>query len=142
MGLIIALLIASIAVSVGLYFMELHIELDGKKEYIIKDGLVKELMAEAVADPDPNSFIIDTDSQKIIMGRVIVGKSHIGGFWFPYKVQVLAKEYNQRQTQEDWGYDVGYVTRFSKDYIAIRDLLKKPKTNIEKTQREKLNLNK
>jgi hypothetical protein len=75
------------------------------------------------------------------MDRVIVGKTY-SEFWFPYKVQVLAKEYNQRQTQEDWGYDVGYVTRFSKDYIAIRDLLKKPKTNIEQTQREKLNLNK
>jgi hypothetical protein len=141
MGIIITLLIAGIATSVGLYFVELHVELDGKREYIIKDGLVKELMAKAIADPDPNSFIIDIESQKIMMDRVIVGKTY-SEFWFPYKVQVLAKEYNQRQTQEDWGYDVGYVTRFSKDYIAIRDLLKKPKTNIEQTQREKLNLNK
>jgi hypothetical protein len=142
MGLIIALLIAGIAVSVGLYFMELHIELDGKKEYVLKDGLVKELMAEAVADPDPNSFIIDTDSQKIMMGRAVVGKSYIGGFWFPYKVVVTAKDIMERQTQKDWGYDVGYVTRYSKDYYAIRGLLKKTKTSIEKTQREKLNLNK
>jgi hypothetical protein len=141
MGIIITLLIAGIATSVGLYFVELHVELDGKREYIIKDGLVKELMAKAIADPDPNSFIIDTESQKIMMGRVIVRKTY-SEFWFPYKVQVLAKEYNQRQTEEDWGYDVGYVTRFSKDYIAIRDLLKKSKTNIEQTQRQKLNLNK
>jgi hypothetical protein len=142
MGLIIALLIAGIATSVGLYFVELHVELDGKKEYVLKDGLVKELMAKAVADPDPNSFTVDTESQKIMMGRVIVGKFYTDGFWFPYKVQVLAKEYNQRQTDEDWGYDVGYVTRFSRDYVAIRDLLKKSKTNIEQTQRKKLNLNK
>ena len=142
MGLIIALLIAGIVILVGLYFMELHIELDGKKEYILKDGLVKELMAKAVADPDPNSFIIDTDSQKIMMDRAVVRKSFIGGFWFPYKVEVLAKEYSQRQTQDDWGYDVGYVIRFSKDYYTVRDLLKKSKTSIEKTQRQKLNLNK
>ena len=142
MGLIIVLLIASIIISVVLYFMEFHIELDGKKEYILKDGLVKELMAKAVADPDPNSFIIDTDSQKIMMDRAVVRKSFIGGFWFPYKVEVLAKEYSQRQTQDDWGYDVGYVIRFSKDYYTVRDLLKKSKTSIEKTQRQKLNLNK
>jgi hypothetical protein len=141
MGLIIVLLIAGIVASVVLYFIELHIELDGKKEYILKDGLVKELMAKAVADPDPNSFIIYTDSQEITMGRVIVRKTY-SGFWFPYKVKVLAKDFTQRRTQEDWGYDVGYVTRFSKDYTAIRDLLKKTKTSIEQTQREKLNLNK
>jgi hypothetical protein len=142
MGLIIVLLIAGIVASVGLYFVELHVELDGKKEYVLKDGLVKELMAKAVADPNPDSFIIDTDSQKIMMDRVVIKKSFMGGFWFPYKVEVIAKTYSQRQTLEDWGGDVGYVTRFSKDYVAIRDLLKKSKTNIEQTQRQKLNLNK
>lgn len=141
MGLIIALLIAGVIFSVSIYFMELYVELDGNKEHIIKDGLVKELMAKTVADPDPNSFIIDTESQKIMMGRVIVRKTY-SGFWFPYKVVVTAKDFHERQNQEDWGYDVGYVTRYSKDYYAIKNLLKKSKTNIEQTQREKLNLNK
>jgi hypothetical protein len=142
MGFIIGLLIIGMSVLGVLYLLEFHIELDGDRENIIKDGLVKELMAKAVADPNPDSFIIDTDSQKIMMDRVVIKKSFMGGFWFPYKVEVIAKTYSQRQTLEDWGDDVGYVTKFSKDYYSIRDLLKKSKTNIEQTQRQKLNLNK
>jgi hypothetical protein len=142
MGFIIGLLLVGALVMGMLYIMQFYIDLDGDKENIIKDGLIKELMAKAVADPDPDSFIIDVNAQTITMGRTIVKKDGSGLFWFPYYVKVRGKEYNQRQTQEDWGYDVGYVTRFSKDYYIIRDLLKKSKTNIEQTQREKLNLNK
>jgi hypothetical protein len=140
--ILIILLFVGALFMVGLYFMQFFIELDGKKENIIKDGLVRELMTKAVADPDPNSFIIDTDLKTITIGRIVIQKHWSDMFWFPYYVKVCGKEYNQRQTQEDWGYDVGYVTRFSKDYQHIKALLKQSKVNIEKTQREKLNLNK
>ena len=140
--ILIILLFVGVLVMVGMYLMQFHVELNGKKENLIKDGLVKELITKAVADPDPNSFIIDTDSETITMGRVIIQKNWADVFWFPYEVKVKAMEYNQRKESNDWGYDVGYVTRFSKDYQHIKALLKKDKVNIEKTQRENLNLNK
>jgi hypothetical protein len=141
MILIILLFVGAVG-SVGMYLMQFYIELDGKKENIIKDGLVRELMIKAVADPDPNSFIIDTDLKTITMGRIVIQKHWSDMFWFPYEVKVKAMEYNQRKESNDWGYHVGYVIRFSKDYQHIKALLKKDKVNIEKTQREKLNLNK
>jgi hypothetical protein len=130
--ILIILLFIGALLMVGIYFMQFFIELDGKKENIIKDGLVRELMTNEVADPD--SFIIDTDRQTITIDRIVIQKHWPDMFWFPYKVKVKAMEFYQ--------YDVGYVTRFSKDYQHIKALLKKDKVNIEKTQREKLNLNK
>jgi len=56
-------------------------------------------------------------------------------FWFPYEVITRGSYSWENGT-------VGYVTRYSKDYKYINALLKKSKTSIEKTQREKLNLNK
>ena len=140
--ILIILLFVGVLVFTIIYLMQFYVELDGKKENIIKDGLVNELIVKAVADPDPNSFIIDTDLETITMGRVVIQKHWSNMFWFPYKVKVKAMEYNQRKESNDWGYDVGYVTRFSKDYSHINTLLKKSKISIEKTQREKLNLNK
>jgi hypothetical protein len=134
MGLIIALLIAGVFFLGAFYFLEFNMELDGKKEIIIKDGLVRELITKAVADPDPNSFIIDTDLKTITMGRIVIQKHWSDMFWFPYKVEKLPKDFHDGT--------IGYVRRFSKDYQHIKALLKKDKVNIEKTQREKLNLNK
>jgi hypothetical protein len=142
MVLIISLLIAGVFFLGAFYFLEFNMELDGKKEIIIKDGLVRELITKAVADPDPNSFIIDTDLKTITMGRIVIQKHWSDMFWFPYKVEKLSKEYNKRVTDDDWGGTIGYVRRYSKDYQHIKALLKKDKVNIEKTQREKLNLNK
>jgi len=138
--ILIILLFIGALLMVGIYFMQFFIELDGKKENIIKDGLVRELMTNEVADPD--SFIIDTDRQTITIDRIVIQKHWPNMFWFPYEVKVKAMEFYQRKESNDWGYDVGYVTRFSKDYQHIKALLKQSKVNIEKIQREKLNLNK
>ena len=140
--ILIILLFTGALVMTIVYLMQFYVELDGKKENIIKDGLVNELIVKAVADPDPNSFIIDTNLKTITMGRIVIQKHRSNMFWFPYEVKVKAMEYYQRKTEDDCGYDVGYVTRFSKDYQHIKALLKQSKVNIEKTQREKLNLNK
>jgi hypothetical protein len=115
--------------------MQFYIELDGKKENIIKDGLIKELITKAVSDPDPTSFIIDTDEQTIIMGKIEIRKHWADMFWFPYEV-ITTGSYSWENSI------VGCITRFSKDYYLVNKLLKKSKTIIEKTQREKLNLNK
>ena len=56
-------------------------------------------------------------------------------FWFPYEVITIGSYSWENGT-------VGYITRYSKDYKHVNALLKKSKTDIEKTQREKLNLNK
>ena len=140
--ILIILLFVGVLVMTTLYILQFYVELDGKKENIIKDGLIKELMIKAVDDPDPTSVIIDTDSGTITMGRIVIKKHWSNMFWFPYEVKVKAIEYNQRKEENDWGYDVGYITKFSKDYKHINALLKKSKSDIEKTQREKLNLNK
>jgi hypothetical protein len=115
--------------------MQFHIELDGKKENIIKDGLIRELMNKAVADPDPTSFIIDTDEQTIAMDKIVIKKHWANMFWFPYEVITRGSYSWENGT-------VGYITRYSKDYKHVNALLKKSKTSIEKTQRQKLNLNK
>jgi hypothetical protein len=140
--ILIILLFVGVLFMVGMYFMQFCVELDGKKENIIKDGLVNELIVKAVADPDPNSFIIDIDLETITMGRIVIQKNWADMFWFPYKVKVKAIEYNQRKESNDWGGTIGYVQRYSKDYQHIKALLKQSKANIEKTQRQKLNLNK
>ena len=133
--ILIVLLFVGILVFTILYFMQFHIELDGKKENIIKDGLIKELMNKATADPDLGSFIIDTDAQTITMGKIIIRKHWSDMFWFPYEVITRGSYSWENGT-------VGYITRYSKDYKHVNALLKKSKTDIEKTQREKLNLNK
>jgi hypothetical protein len=120
------------------YLVQFYTDLDGKKERIIKDGLIKELMNKAVADPDPNSFIINVDAQTITMGKIVIRKDYGNVFWFPYEVMTVTDS-----SSYYWDHKtVGHIIRFSKDYYLVRDLLKKSKTSIEQTQREKLNLNK
>ena len=133
--ILIVLLFVGILVFTILYFMQFHIELEGKKENISKDGLIKELMNKATADPDLGSFIIDTDVQTITMGKIVIRKHWSDMFWFPYEVITIGSYSWENGT-------VGYITRYSKDYKHVNALLKKSKTDIEKTQREKLNLNK
>jgi len=137
MILLLVLLFTGVVTMVVSYLVQFHIDLDGKKERIIKDGLIKELMDKAVADPDPNSFIIDVNAQTITMGNIVIKKDYSNVFWFPYEVAITddSKYYWDQKT-------VGHIIRFSKDYYTVRALLKKSKTDIEKTQREKLNLNK
>ena len=133
--ILIILLFVGVLVFTILYFMQFHIELDGKKENIIKDGLIKELITKAVSDPDPTSFIIDTDEQTIAMDKIVIRKHWANMFWFPYEVITRGSYSWENGT-------VGYITRYSKDYKHVNALLKKSKTSIEKTQRQKLNLNK
>jgi len=135
MILILVLLFVGTLVFTVMYLMQFYVELDGNKEKIIKDGLIKELMTKATADPDLGSFIIDTDEQTIIMGKIEIRKHWADMFWFPYEV-ITTGSYSWENSI------VGCITRFSKDYYLVNKLLKKSKTIIEKTQREKLNLNK
>lgn len=124
--ILIILLFIGVLVFTILYLMQFYIELDGNKEKIIKDGLIKELMNKAIADPDPDSFIIDTDEQTITMGKIIIRKHWADMFWFPYEVITRGSHSWENGT-------VGCITRFSKDYYLVSKLLKKSKTNIEKT---------
>jgi hypothetical protein len=133
--ILIILLFVGVLVFTILYLMQFYVELDGKKENIIKDGLIKELMNKAVADPDPTSFIIDIDEQTIAMDKIVIRKHWDQMFWFPYEVITRGSYSWENGT-------VGYITRYSKDYKHVNALLKKSKTSIEKTQRQKLNLNK
>jgi len=133
--ILIVLLFVGVLVFTILYLMQFYVELDGKKENIIKDGLIKELMNKAVADPDPTSFIIDIDEQTIAMDKIVIRKHWDQMFWFPYEVITRGSYSWENGT-------VGYITRYSKDYKHVNALLKKSKTSIEKTQRQKLNLNK
>lgn len=136
MILLLVLLFVGALVFILMYLMQFYIELDGKKEKLIKDGLIKELMTKATADPDPNSFIIDTDTQTITMGKIVIKKHWSDMFWFPYEVINEGEKYR-------WDTrPVGFITRFSKDYYLVSKLLEKSKAGIEQTQREKLNLNK
>ena len=133
--ILIVLLFVGVLVFTILYLMQFYVELDGKKENIIKDGLIKELITKAVSDPDPTSFIIDTDEQTIAMDKIVIRKHWANMFWFPYEVITRGSYSWENGT-------VGYITRYSKDYKHVNALLKKSKTSIEKTQRQKLNLNK
>jgi len=137
MILLLVLLFTGAVTLVVSYLVGFHVDLDGKKERIIKDGLIKELLNKAVADPDPNSLIIDVDAQTITMGNIVIKKDYGNVFWFPYEVRITdgSKYYYDQKT-------VGHIIHYSKDYYLVRDLLKKSKTSIEQTQREKLNLNK
>jgi hypothetical protein len=137
MILLLVLLFVGVVTMVVSYLVQFHVDLDGNKEKIIKDGLIKELMNKAVADPDPNSFIIDVNAQTITMGNIVIKKDYGDVFWFPYEVAITkdSKYYWDQKT-------VGHIIHYSKDYYLVRDLLKKSKTSIEQTQREKLNLNK
>jgi hypothetical protein len=140
MGILIALLIVGIVVLTIMYLMQFYFELDGRSELRIKDGLMKELIDKAINDPD--SFLIDQGAGTITMGRIKIYSKFSDLFWFPYKVEKLPKDYRERNTDDDWGGTVGYITRFSKDYQHIKALLKKDKTSIEQSQRQKLNINK
>jgi hypothetical protein len=137
------IIVLGISVILGVYYLtQFYSDLDGKKENIIKDGLIKELIVKAVADPDPNSFIINTNRGIIKMGRISIYSNDSELFWFPYKVYKQSKDFSERNHEDDWGGIVGYVRLFSKDYQHIKALLKENKVNIELIQREKLNLNK
>ena len=140
MGFVIFLLLALTVASAVIYFAEFYALLDGKKENIIRDGLVKELMNKATADPNPASFLIDVEKGTINMGRILIRTNYSEYFWFPYRVEKLPTEYHRRVTEDDWGGTIGYIQRYSKDYQHIKALLKKDKVNIEKTQRQKLEL--
>lgn len=133
--ILIILLFVGVVVMTVLYLLQFSDQLDGKKENIIKDGLIRELMTKATADPDPTSFIINTDEQTIEMDKIVIRKHWADMFWFPYEVITRGSYSWENGT-------VGYITRYSKDYNLVSKLLKKSKTNIEQTQREKLNLNK
>ena len=134
MILIILLFVGALVMIIS-YIMQFYFELDGDKENIIKDGLIRELMTKATADPDPTSFIINTDEQTIEMDKIVIRKHWANVFWFPYEVITRGSYSWENGT-------VGYVTRYSKDYKHINALLKKSKVGIEQTQRQKLNLNK
>jgi hypothetical protein len=140
MGFIIFLLVVFVLVSTVTYFAQFHAVLDGKRENLIRDGLVRELIDRATADPNPTSFLINIEKQTINMGRILIRSDYSNFFWFPYKVEKLPTEYHKRVTEDDWGSTIGYVQRYSKDYQHIKALLKKDKVNIERTQRQKLEL--
>ena len=133
--ILIILLFVGVLVFTIMYLMQFYVELDGNKEKIIKDGLIKELMTKAAANPDLGSLIIDTDEQTIAMDKIVIRKHWANMFWFPYEVITRGSYSWENGT-------VGYITRYSKDYKHVNALLKKSKTSIEKTQRQKLNLNK
>lgn len=125
------------------YMNQFDMHLGGKKENIIKDGLITELLVKAVNDPNPGSIIVHEDGKHITIDRTLIkGDGYGVCFWFPYKVMVLAKEFRERKIEEDFGYDVGYIRRFSKDYAAVKKLMVVKPENIELKQREKLNLKK
>jgi hypothetical protein len=140
MGVIVFLLVVITIVLAILYFVQFYALLDGKRENIIRDGLVKELINKATADPNPTSFLIDTDKGTINMGRILIRTNYSEYFWFPYRVEKLPAEYHKRVTEDDWGGEIGYVQRYSKDYQHIKALLKKDKVNVERTQRQKLGI--
>jgi hypothetical protein len=145
MGIIIVLAFttsAAIIAFTAMYMLQFYVDLNGDNAKRIKDGLVKELIIKAVKHTDPDSYVVNKDAETILMHRFIIESSYEQMFWFPYIVKKLPLDFRQRQTEDDWGGTVGYVTRFSKDYFYIKAILKKSKTNIEQTQRQKLNLNK
>lgn len=132
-----------VVITIGLavlYFAQFYGILNGKRENIIKDGLINELIKKAVADPNPTSFLIDRDKGIINIYRISIRSNYSEYFWFPYKVEKLPTEYHKRVTEDDWGGEIGYVQRYSKDYQHIKALLKKDKVNVERTQRQKLGI--
>lgn len=138
MGLIIGLLIAVLFFSIVSYYLQYSIELDSKPEQILKDGLVKELIANAVDSTIP----LEISEDEIKIGRFTVRKNFSGAFWFPYFVFREALPYGQRKSVDDWDENIGYVIWLSKDWKLIKELTKKSTKSIEQKQRQKLNLNK
>ena len=137
------LIITAASIAGVSYWMNFEVHLNSRKELIIKDGLVKELIEKAFNDPNPNSIIIHDDGKHITMGRTLIkGEGYDVCFWFPYKITILSKDFNDRVTNDDWGYDVGYIRRFSKDYELVKKLMVPKADSIEQKQRQKLNLNK
>jgi hypothetical protein len=137
MAVILALLLTGLIGVFIAYLSAFLIELDGDKELLIKDGLIKEVLTKAVSDIS-TLYVINTKDKSITVDRTII--EEYDTFWFPYKVDIQAKSYHERQTDEDFGGTVGYVTRFSKDYYIIKSLLKKEKVDIVKVQKQKLGL--
>jgi hypothetical protein len=137
MAVILALLLVGLFTTYISYVATLHVELNWNKELLIKDGLIKELLNKASTDASV-SIVIDTRHKSITVDRTTIRDYY--SFWFPYKVDVQAKIYRERHTGVDCGGTVGYVTRFSKDYYAIKSLLKKEKVNIVELQKQKLGL--
>jgi hypothetical protein len=137
MAIILGLLIIGLFTTYLTYVAALHVELDWNKELLIKDGLIKELLNKASTDVSM-SIVICTKRKSITVDRTTIRDYY--SFWFPYKVDVQAKAYHERQSDEDWGGTVGYVARFSKDYYAIKSLLKKEKVDIVELQKQKLGL--
>lgn len=143
MGLIIALIVGTVLlviVGVGLYFVEFETEMNCKSEYVLKDGLVNELLHKATNNPLTE---FEISNEKIKAGRFEIRKNYFV-FWFPYCVHRCALPYSERTNNDDsiWGENIGYVTRFSSDWRLIKALHKSKSVNKELTQREKLNLNK
>jgi hypothetical protein len=125
------------------YWMQFDVHLNSKKERIIKDGLIAELLEKTINNPDSDPIIIHDDGKHITVGRTLIkGEGYEVCFWFPYKVMILSKDFGNRVSQEDWGYDVGYIRRYSKDYALVKKLMVPKADSIEQKQRQKLNLNK
>jgi len=138
MGIIIALLIALAISGIISYFMQYSIELNSDPEQIIKDGLVKELIQNAIDNP---SIPFSIEEDRIIVDRFEIRKNS-DAFWFPYYVYKKALPYNERSVRDHWDETVGYVKWLSKDWKLISELIKKNKKPVEQKQRQKLNLNK
>jgi hypothetical protein len=138
MGLIIVLLITLMLFLVISYYIQYSVDLNSKPEQLLKDGLVKELITKAVDSAIP----LEINEDEIKLGRFTIKKSHSGAFWFPYFVYREALPYGQRNSEFDWGENIGYVRWLSKDWKLIKELTKKSTKSVEQKQRQKLNLNK
>jgi hypothetical protein len=119
MGFILGLILVLVVLALITYFGQFHIELDGEREKIIKDGLVTELIN--------SSSNIKVKKGEIQIDKFTIYDSDI--FWFPYHITTI-----------DYYKKIGYVARTSKDYKLIKKLLKKNTKSIEVIQREKLGL--
>lgn len=137
MGIIILLLITVALFGFISYFIQYSTDLDSKQENIIKDGLITELLHKMVKE----AYKVEVFKNKIVVGRFEI-KQTADGFWFPYCVYKTALPYHERQTDDDWGKEIGYVRWLSKDWKLIKELFKQNKKPIEQTQRQKLNLDK
>jgi hypothetical protein len=125
------------------YLIQFDVNLNSKKELIIQDGLITELLEKIINNPDSDPIIIHDDGKHITVGRTLIkGDGYEVCFWFPYQVMILSKDFRDRVTDDDWGYDVGYIRRYSKDYALVKKLMKPKPSDIEQKQRQKLNLEK
>lgn len=138
MGLIIALLIATLFFLIINYYIQYSVDLDSKPENLIKDGLIKELITKTVDSAIP----LEINEDEIKAGRFAIRKNYNNAFWFPYFVYREALPYGQRKSEDDWDLNIGYVRWLSKDWKLIKELTKYSVKSIEQKQRQKLNLNK